>query len=174
MRGAIFPIILILMGVALFFTFTNAQYQEVKTLKEDKLAYEDRFQLIEQLVQVRDEQLLPKYNSINAVQLDRLNKLLPRQVNNIRLINDMQKVLAGFGTELEAFSFEEIPNDQSKNGIQKMGVSITFSASYQTFTTILKELERSLRIIDIESVSFDAGNADLYTYTVMFVTYWIK
>jgi hypothetical protein len=56
-------------------------------------------------------------------------------------------------------------------------VELTFnvSASYEDFLALLADLEHSLRIVDIESISFDAATeGDINEYTITIRTYWLR
>lgn len=185
MKSLITPLILIIAAVALFFTFTDAKYQEVKQLQVDQQVYQERFELIENLINTRDTVLAPKYNSLTEAQVTRLNKAIPRQVNNIKLINDIDRLLAKFNTKVDSFSFSSKDEGSAATNnvvaasaepkLQSMEVTVAFAAPYATFQDILRELEKSLRFIDIESVGFTA-NADktTYNYSVKFTTYWLQ
>ncbi len=185
MISLITPLILIIAAVALFFTFTDGKYQEVKQLKVDQQVYQERFELIEKLIDTRDTVLLPRYNALTPKQVERLTKAVPRQVNNIRLINDIDRLLVNFNTKVDSFSFTE-PESKSSNGngaeaistepkLQSMQVTIAFAAPYEMFQDIMRELEKSLRFIDVESVSFSASSDKAtYNYNVKFTTYWLQ
>jgi hypothetical protein len=62
--------------------------------------------------------------------------------------------------------------DTRSFGIATLGFSVT--ASYKTFKNFLGDLERSLRIIDVKTLSFSAGDKDQYEYNLEINSYWLK
>ena len=67
---------------------------------------------------------------------------------------------------------ETIGKDNSAYG--SLGVSFTTSASYNTFLAFIRDLEKSLRIMDITAIQFGASDTQVYDYSVDIRTYWLK
>ncbi len=56
-----------------------------------------------------------------------------------------------------------------------MNLSFNVATTYDRFKTFLADLERSLRILDIESITFGEPNpVGNTTYTLRVRTYWLK
>ena len=54
-------------------------------------------------------------------------------------------------------------------------LSFNVTASYTTFLAFMRDLERSLRILDISSIKFGASDtSQVYDYEVTIKTYWLK
>jgi len=58
------------------------------------------------------------------------------------------------------------------NTIQSQGVTFSASGSYPAFKNFLLLLETSLRLIDIDQVSMEAGDDGSIIYTIEFTTYY--
>jgi hypothetical protein len=68
---------------------------------------------------------------------------------------------------------ETVGVDQSLYGTLTLSFSTT--ATYTTFLAFMRDLEKSLRLIDIVSVQFASSDTNqLYDYTVSIKTYWLK
>jgi len=53
-------------------------------------------------------------------------------------------------------------------------LGFTVTAPYTTFQAFLADLEHSLRLIDVEKITFKgAGTADSADYTLSIRTYWL-
>ena len=59
-----------------------------------------------------------------------------------------------------------------KYGVVTMSFSVT--ASYEQFIDFLKDLESSLRILDISKLVLNANDTGTYDFNVELKTYWIK
>ncbi len=191
MMRYIFPALLILLSVASFILFTSPTYKEIKTLKQEAAAYDAALTNALNLQKVRDA-LSEKYRSLTPEQIDRLSKLLPDNVDNIRLIIDIQRMATNYGMLLTSVKFDTFAAAQvasavvqeSPDGILEeekeygsFNLEFSTAASYQTFLLFLADLEKSLRIIDISSISFTSdvdATGDNYKYGFKIKTYWLK
>ena len=86
----ILPIILIGIAIAGFFTFTNPFYENVLLEREQVASYNEALNNSKALEAERDK-LTQKYNSFDPENLSKLQKLLPDNVDNIRLILEIEK-----------------------------------------------------------------------------------
>lgn len=187
----IFPLILILASVGIFIGYTNKAYKEVSALRTEQAAYDEALLNSKKLLDVRQE-LVDKYNALLPEDKDRLMKLMPDNVDNIRLIIDIQKIASQYGmlpkdihfdkdqgktatnTITATASPEEIALAHKDYGTFDLDFSVT--GTYANFLNFTRDLEKSLRIIDIESVSFAIGDVGTTTYKYVFKirTYWLK
>src|SRR3569623_770324 len=88
------PVILIIAAIGLFVAYTNPAYQGgVKELQAKQASYDDALGKSQELKSVRD-QLLSRYNTFSAEDKDKLEELLPDNVDNIRLVIDINNVAA--------------------------------------------------------------------------------
>jgi uncharacterized protein YabE (DUF348 family) len=62
--------------------------------------------------------------------------------------------------------------DTSKVGV--ISFSFTVSAKYEVFLEFLKQLEESLRLVDIRNIEISRGTGVFYDYRITLDTYWLK
>ena len=53
-------------------------------------------------------------------------------------------------------------------------LSFSVTGSYDTFRAFVESLEQSLRLVDIQSISFSATDTGVYDYSIAVKTYWLK
>lgn len=189
----IFPSILIAIALGVFLSFVNPTYQEIKTLKASSAVYDNALTNSQRLQEQRDT-LSSKYRTLPIENLEKLSKLLPDNVDNIRLIIDIQQMAQTYGMSISSIKFDstatvnapaagnqmaaanagDIRDAQKDYGTFNLEFSTT--GSYDNFLKFLKDLETSLRITDIQSISFnsDQDTKTGYTYVVKLKTYWLK
>jgi len=191
MFKVIFPIIMTIAAIGLFVVFTNPGYQEVGTLRTVQAAYNQALNNSQQLLKVRND-LTTKYNNLSGTDRDRLTKLMPDTVDNIRLIIDTQNIAIGHGMTLKDIKYDaraqstvaataattatpaQLAQNQKPYGTFQLEFSVT--GSYSNFLAFITDIEQSLRLVDIESVTFqapDAGSSAM-KYVVRIRTYWLK
>lgn len=176
--------------------FVNPMYEELNMLKSKASAYDQALTNSKALENERDK-LTKKYNSISTDNLDKLNKLLPDNVDNIRLILEIEKVAAPYGMVLKDVKYDSakpttdkngatLGGDTSKTGNKDYGswdLEFTTEGSYNNFLNFIRDLENNLRIVDIYAIQFASDTAlgsnkspltQSYKYGFRIKTYWMK
>lgn len=177
------PIILVVAAIGLFIVYTNPTYQNATKILSPQLAsYNDALSKSAQLRALRD-QLLSKRNTFEASDVQKLQEVLPDNVDNIRLIIDINNIAARHNLSLSKVNLGDVmSNTQTKNaavinnaasptGSVEIGFSV--AASYDNLQAFLQDLEHSLRLIDVEKLSFHASQGDQNTYDFVIRTYWL-
>ena len=173
------PIILIGVAIGGFFIFTSPLYSEVSKLNTQIASYNEALNNSKSLEAERDK-LVQKYNSLDKGNLDKLNKMLPDTVDNIRLILEIEKLALPYGMVLKDVKYDTksqtsttttgttvaVPTPSNTKVIannKDYGIwDLEFSTqgTYFDFVNFSKDLEKNLRIVDISSITFssDSGN----------------
>ncbi len=196
MTRFILPTILIALAAAGFFMFTIPLYEEITVLKADADSYDAALNNSKALENERDK-LTSKYNSIDKEDISKLQKLLPDNIDNIRLILEIEKIASPYGMALKDVKYNADESDKVNttlsSGVQGgvsegalardyriLNMEFSVTGNYNNFINFTKDLESNLRIIDISSVAFAAnpdfklGPAGIYTYKFNIKTYWLK
>src|SRR3990167_11138755 len=101
----IIPTILIFISVGLFMLFTNPIYTETSVLSTQASSYEEALANAKQLQSVRED-LLTKYNGFPQEDILKLKKLLPDNVDNIRLILEIQGIASNYGMQIKNVKYD--------------------------------------------------------------------
>lgn len=193
MTRFIMPTILVAISIALFFTFTQRYYTEVNTLRGEKASYTEALDNATALQGERDK-LIQKKNNIGAENLNKLKVLLPENVDNIRLILEIEKIAMPYGMVLKDVQYNtatantdaqanQIQGGYVATAVKDYGVwDLEFSTSgtYTNLLNFINDLDHNLRIVDISSIEFSSdggvGSKDsgIYTYKFKIKTYWLK
>lgn len=170
--------------------FVNPLYGEIGLLQQKAAAYNEALENSRTLEQERDK-LTKKYNSISLTDLDRLSKLLPNNVDNIRLILEIEKIAGPYGMVLRDVKYNTaaststgdsgaVTQDASMGRNQAYGswdLEFSTQGTYTNFIKFIQSLESNLRIVDIASVEFSStsgAGSPIYRYTFRIKTYWLK
>ncbi len=194
------PIILIVLAIGIFFLLIDPNYKQIQVLQVEVAENNKTLDIAKKLSARRDD-LRSKFNQISQDEKSQLEKLLPDTVDNVRLIIDINNIAEQFGIVIRDISInseEEAGTKSStirsqgssfegvieENSIQyvdtsKIGVisfSFSVSAKYEVFLEFLKQLEESLRIVDIRNIEINRNTSDgvFYDYNVTLDTYWLK
>lgn len=193
----VIPSILIALSVISFIVFTDPTYKDIKELKLEAASYNQALDNAKSLQETRDE-LAAKYNSFDPNDIDRVEKLLPDSVDNIRLIIEIEKIAAKYGMILKQVKYDTFETNATDTaGVTKetkgdallsnreygeFELQFSTEGEYSKFLSFLSDLEESLRIVDISNVSFSSTSditttglsSGSYKYDFTVKTYWLK
>ncbi|MFA7252437.1 MAG: type 4a pilus biogenesis protein PilO [Candidatus Paceibacterota bacterium] len=182
------PIILIIISIAAFFGYVDPTYRgsdanperrSVQSLLAEDAEYQKALTDTQSIRENRDR-LQNISNSFDPVQLEKLEKLLPNNIDNIKLVMDMNQIANIHNLILKNIKLDTATKaDSSKLGTDNnpygtVGLSFSVTASYDNFQNFLTDLERSLRLVDIVDLSVSANDTGLYEFAVSLKTYWLK
>jgi Tfp pilus assembly protein PilO len=196
----IVPLIMLAVSVGLFFTYTQKTWISIQELRTKQTEYNDALTNANELEQVRND-LLAKYNAFDPSSIEKLKKLLPDNVDNIKLILEINEVAFKYGMLLKNVKFDATDQNSNSSSVQERNSSIAqknksygtfdveFSSegTYSNFVSFMSDLEKSLRIVDVNAITFSSPELpqtlggvspskpkDSYKYDFKISTYWLK
>ncbi len=198
MISRIFPLIVFLIAIGIFFTYTYPTYNDkVRVIQaelrgaENALAAADRFKQ-------KEAELVARFEQISDTDKERLSIFLPDGVDNVQLILDINALATRTGVEIGGFETIEIGKEEegaptvvsssgagtqgtltpfesfSSERIGTLEITLQAEGTYSSFRAFLFGLEQSLRIMDITNLSVTATETGVYSYDITIHTYWLK
>lgn len=175
--------------------FINPLLHDISSLKAQASSYDEALENSKALLNERDK-LTKKFNSIAPEDKEKLSKLLPNNVDNIRLILEIEKIAGPYGMVLRDVQYNTA-EEESKPGNNLVSpdlrtalapqdygswdLEFSTQGTYANFLNFVKSLENNLRIVDISSIEFSSpasssGQAasNIYRYSFKIKTYWLK
>lgn len=175
------PLLMVIVAVAVFFQFTDPIFAEIKTIQERQVTLNNGLDNAKKLREVMKE-LLDQRNAMSETDLEKLNKLLPDNVDNVRLIIDINNIAKPYGMSIKGLKVqmpEEKAEDavaRDRDNIKQAMVTLSFSITgdYNQFQSFLSDLSQSLRLVDVSVTGFNSNEKGIYDYKVEVETYWLK
>lgn len=202
----ILPIFILLASVGVFFGFTKNEYQSVQDRKAEVAEYDKAVENSTTLLKKREE-LLELKNKFQKEDINRLNILMPDDVNSTKLILEIEHL----ATSIHNLAFEDPKYDPNKKiataGTKDAGapaiadgavakdakqpvtkmqelenqrdygsfeLEFTLIGTYSDFIDFLGDLEKSLRIVDIQQLQIVPKEGNNLKYILKVQTYWLK
>ena len=173
------PLVLILAAGALYVFQTSSYVDEIRSLqavKQERQALRDNADQIRARRDIINEQ---QVGQISLEEREKLNRLLPDAIDNVRLIIDIENIARRYGMVPQVRSFSDtggsegvvVTNTKPYNTVT---VAFSVSGSYDTLKRFVRDLEQSLRLVDIQNIKFSAEDNDFYSYEFQIKTYWLK
>lgn len=192
----------IMLGIAagVFFVYTKPTYDKVDALKGEIAQFDGALDKSKEMQELK-RSLLARYNTFTSEQLNRLTRLLPDHVDNVRLVLDLDSLASRYGMAVQnvVINRDLASVEQSQTVIGTLSAQATrydsltlqfaTRGTYPNFIAFLKDLESSLRIVDLVGLTIDpeavapikdesgkeiAPLEPLYRFNVTLRTYWLK
>lgn len=195
MTRTIVSLLLLILAGAAFFLYTKPSYDTIQTLSSQGARYDAALAKAAQLQSLK-QTLLSRYNSFDPNQIARLTTMLPDQVDNIRLILDLDNIASKYGMALQNVNISAPASSGGSGPVgaiasdaqpyDSLTITFTTAGTYASFKQFLTDLEESLRIVDLVSLSLTETSAGQqispqgaplepqYTYTITLRTYWLR
>jgi len=179
MKQILLSIIFIAGAVGVFFGWTQGTLDQIAAINDDKKSLEDVLSRFYELRKTKND-LTEKYNSIRAEDINRLEEIIPYSANEGELIVEFENLTRDHGLLLKQINIS--PEQEKKSSVlvleeeryKDVPITLTIDGSYFSFKEFLASVEKSLRIIDIESISFNAGGLDSYEFVISAKAYFKK
>jgi len=207
MRSYLMPIIILFLAGVIFYLANSVLIEaELETIEDsNRITYNGginalkskKAELLEALDKAQElrkkvETLESRYNSFTDEQLERLDKMLPDNVDNVQLILDTNNIASLHSMKVRNVKITTVASRDTRSGANNdqalaetitrgsvpkqdaLNINFTVSGSYREFLNFISDLQRSLRILDTSTLSFSSDPKDFYTYNVSLKTYWLK
>jgi Tfp pilus assembly protein PilO len=187
----IFPIILIIASFGVFFGYVDPNYKGqgstdtsnysafgIVSLRAELTKYQEIANNSSKIVGRRDV-LTKKKNAITNEDRSKLDKLLPNNIDNIRLIIEISDIAAKRNLLPKNISVGDVKKNTDSIGPDgsiygTISMSFSVNSSYTNFLNFLSDIETNLRLVDITNITFNSTDTGFYDFSVTFNTYWLK
>lgn len=172
-------IVLFAASVGVFVGYVKPQWAIVQEKRVLLKQYEEAA-LNARALQAKRDELLKRRQEMNATDLEKLSVMLPKNVDNVKLTLEINRIARQYNLVLQNVQVEDTAKDpQTQKKLEKqeyrsIAIDFTVSGGYNDFVDFLGHLEKSLRIINLDELTFKADNkTGLYKFTMRVRTYWL-
>jgi len=157
---------------------------DIQTLSAKKAEYVNVLEKSKELKNKRDA-VLTSYNSISEADVERLSKVIPYAFDPVLLANDINSIASRYGMDMKEFKVSESKAEirgeviiQEEEPLYKTtSVTVTISGGFDQFLKFLKDIESSLHLIDVRSLSIKApltAQSGVLDYSLEMNTYSLR
>jgi hypothetical protein len=134
----------------------------------------------------KKNELLALRNTIKPVNLERIEKMIPDNVDNIRLLLDMQGIASRYNMSIAnikvgdegksgASAGSGVTLGPSSSGLGTVALSFSTVTNYENLQKFLKDIEKSLRIVEVKSLDVKGGTQpNVYQVGITLNLFWLK
>jgi len=186
MNNRAFALLALILSAFIYFVYIQPLWGV--DIATTKTAIESNKQALEAANKYKDRQreLIAARDAIDPESLAKLTTLLPNAVGNVGVILDLQALAQDSGFQLsnvdvaagslgsakragsDVFSEDEI------NPVNSIDLSLSATGTYGAFQKFLAGIEKSQRLIDVQSLSITAAKTGTYSYQMALRIYWLR
>ena len=161
MRGLI-AILFFAVAVAILALGARPLWENIVQVKTERDAFNSAILRINELRRVRDS-LIQTYNSISQTDIRRVKKILPDTVSSGVFLVELSNLASENGLLLKSTDVSTAvrPGAPIIRGVNQrygeVGLKFVVSGPYERFGAFLRQLEKSLRIVDVTALSFSGS-----------------
>lgn len=170
--------ILVLLSIVIFVVPVRTLYKNIEPIKIEREELKAALSNAEE-IRVRREELQAHFNNFSPVDVRRLNTLLPDHVDNVRLVIDINEIAENRGMKIQSINVAEGKTEKGEvseafDTFNSLQIGFVVTGTYDALIAFLEDLGRSLRIVDIEKLSFAPSDTGVYSFTIVLRTYWLR
>lgn len=175
MKSSITSILLIILSLGLFFGFVDPMWRDAKAANE-KLTLEKNDLKNIKIFQEKRDSLLAEERSVSQLDRERLAKLVPDSIDSVKLILEIYRIGQESGVNVRSVDVTEPSRDGTLSTVKygTLPMRLVMSGSYENFKVFLRNIEKSLTLLDVTGITLRPQKTSSYEYTVSAKTYWLK
>lgn len=168
------PVFALVVAAALFFTYIQPTFENVKETQSEAAEYRDAVDKAEQLRELIDDKLADR-NAFAPRDLERLEVMLPDRVDEVGFLMSLDRLASDHGVQLSDIEVEtqgdtsiealtggtsgRDARSSAENGTHApFDITFQIRGQYEEFRDFLRSLERSLKLVEVMELNF--GEAD--------------
>lgn len=185
MTKSILAIVFIGASIGLFILYIQPTYQATQENRTKVATFDEALAKTRQIQELKAS-LLARRNDFSNENLDRLHKMLPDHVDNVRLVLDLDGIAANYGIRIRDVGIQQAVagganettilngGDLQNRPYQSLTLTFAVEATYEEFMLLLQDLEASLRIVDFTNLTITpVTTPNMYSFGVALRTYWL-
>ena len=171
------PIFSIIIAFVVFFSVTRPMFAEIKIVQDETQEYEKAVNEAEALNQ-KLKALIAAKNQFSDIQREALEMFVPSSIDEVRILNDLKgiattnRMLLGNVKVSEETMLTSSPEGESAraavsyDNLVSSDISFALIGTYDQFKAMLRDMERSLVLMEVTNITFTASEGDLMQFEV--------
>lgn len=179
------PFLIIIVCIVAYFLYIGPQLDEIVTLRTKLANYQKTLDDSKNLKANLDKMLVA-YNSVPEEDRVKLDKMIPSKFNDVNFVSDMNNIASKNSITIN--NIKILDNQSEQEGVvvsqenstpyQTAKATFTMSGSYEQFVKTLRDIESSVRLVDVKSVSIkepqQKTKGSQYEYLIEVNTYYLR
>lgn len=177
-------IILLLGSIVIGLFYLRPQWQQFTNVREETENMRNISAELDQLIQNRDA-LTKTINTVSRNDLQKIDSALPEGSRSADFLVLLEALAQKNKVVMRQVNLSE-PTSQagglprpggtvslpSSNTFRELPIVLNVGGSYESFKSFLRDLEKNLRVVDIQNISFSGSGINQFEFSVRGKTYY--
>ena len=187
MKSNILPGVALIIAGFIFFVYVNPTLSGPIAETKSAIANDDKALAAAADYENSKNALASARKAIDSSDLTRIVTFLPDSVDNVGLILDINALAARSGVSLS--NIDVAKNDNSAaassgtsgswlsanpNPVGSVDLSLSVIGTYDAFKSFLVGIEKSARLLDVQSIVVKGSDTGVYNYQMTMRLYWLR
>lgn len=182
MTSHLIPILAIAISIGIFFGFINPRWTvNIRSIQSQIVSADNTLRAVNSYKE-KQKDLAAQQESISPDQLERLELMLPDDAKNVVLVRDLYWLAAQSGLNVSGIDVASGAEGGANTvfaaeGVSPLGtvdLSLSATGSYAALQQFLTTIEKSLRLLDVRSITVSGTDTKVYRYTMNIRLYWLR
>ncbi len=179
MRQIIVAVIFIRAAIGVFWGWTMPMLGQMQALQKDIADLNSVMSRFYDLRQIKND-LTTTYNSISSKDYAQLNQIAPHSIQEGDLIVEFENLAATNGMVLKRIDIKPAAKEEksvklaTRDSADGISLNLVIDGTYGSLKAFLRQVEDSLRVVDVKTLSFVAGDKDFYEFNITAEAYFQK
>ncbi|MEK9148383.1 MAG: type 4a pilus biogenesis protein PilO [Patescibacteria group bacterium] len=155
--------LLLVLAVMIFVFGLQPQWKKISSLRSEIAQLQALSEEMTELIQLRDD-LVQEYSAVPEENLDKILAMTPKDPGTADMLVDVETLAAKHGLLLSPVDFniaERAPasplGEAAMRPYAVASLTMGLRGSYEAFQAFLAALERNLRLVDVNKITFASG-----------------
>jgi Tfp pilus assembly protein PilO len=162
-----------------FFFFTKDQFAQIELVQADMAKYEEAVSRAQELNSELKRKIDQK-RSYSPDVLERLNALVPTEINEVKILTDLNEIARSHNMLFGNVSVENTGQSSGRSSgdeplaqrvsypdIQNTALSFSLIGTYEQFKSFLADVEQSLVLMEVSEIKFSSGEGNLQQFEMV-------
>jgi Tfp pilus assembly protein PilO len=179
------PFVIMAVCIGMYFVYIKPTIADIGEKRLKKAEYDNVLGRVQEIKQRRDT-LSTKYNDISSENIEKLNRIIPSKFDPTKFIYNLNSISSKYGMIINNVKTDyttpraENPETQvGESSFKTVSAKISLNGRYDQFMSFMRDLEKSLELMDVVDLSIRAGsvkrggedlnlsyNLEIYTYSL--------
>lgn len=178
MSPKLLNILLLISSLVMYYYVVNPLYsgadmglispdKSIQKLVEERNTYKKTIEVVPDIIK-KAKDTKKQYDELLEEDRKKILVMVPVAVNDIKLMSEVTNIGAKSGVVLDSMGIKDKGGEYS--------VSFSVTTTYTNFKNIMKYWEKSMRLFNLQSVSFSPGKTpeDIVKFNIELSTYYMK
>ncbi|MEK7660129.1 MAG: type 4a pilus biogenesis protein PilO [Patescibacteria group bacterium] len=133
---------------------------------EQKVAHIER-------AKMKLDQMQTSFNTISPGDREKLDKMIPTGSSREDMLLMLNGMVSRGNVELESLALKPSGKTGDEGNLSTLDVTIGVKGTYGALINFLNEIEYMVRLTDMQTVAFTAGESDEYSFNINAKSYYV-